>query len=66
MSKFSKQIAEKYKETKKSSLCVYLILRALVILCMIMQIIRGDFNNSFLCFFSLLLFTIPTFIENKF
>ena len=66
MSKFSKKMAEKYKETKKSSLLVYLILRALVILCMILQLARGDWNNAFLCTLSLLLFTIPTFIQEKF
>lgn len=66
MSKFSKKMIEKYKETKKSSLLVYLILRALVILCMVLQVVRGDWNNAFLCMLSLLLFTIPTFIQEKF
>ena len=66
MSKFSKQIAEKYKQTKKSSLLVYLILRGLVILCMILQLVRGDWNNAFLCFLSLILLTLPTLIQEKF
>lgn len=52
-------------ETKKAELLVYLILRALVIACMVLQIVRGDLNNAFLCGFTLLLFTIPTFIEDK-
>lgn len=59
-------IRKKYKETKRSSLLVYLILRFLVILCMVLQIIRGDWNNAFLCLLSLLLFTFPTFIQVKF
>lgn len=58
-------IKKKYKESKKSSLLVYLILRALVILCMVLQIIRGDWNNAFLCLLSLVLFTLPTFIQAK-
>lgn len=66
MSKHSNRILEKYKETKKKELLVYLILRALILLCMVLQILRGDLNNAFLCGFSLLLFTIPTFIEDKF
>lgn len=66
MSKLSKKIAEKYKQTKKSSLLVYLILRGLVIACMVLQLVRGDWNNAFLCFLSLALLTIPTFIEAKF
>ena len=60
------KIKRKYKETKDRSLLVYLILRFLVIICMVLEILRGDLNNAFLCFLSLLLFTIPTLIEDKF
>lgn len=60
------KIKRKYKETKEKSLLVYLILRFLVIICMVLEILRGDLNNAFLCFLSLLLFTIPTLIEDKF
>lgn len=66
MGKYINNIKKKYQETKDSSLLVYLILRFLVILCMVLQIVRGDWNNAFLCLLSLLLFTIPTFIEDKF
>ena len=59
-------IKRKYKQTKRSSLLVYLVLRFLVILCMVLQILRGDWNNAFLCLLSLLLFTFPTFIQVKF
>ena len=59
-------IRKKYKETQRSSLLVYLILRFLVILCMVLQILRGDWNNAFLCLLSLTLFTLPTFIQVKF
>lgn len=65
MNRHIEQIKEKYKRTKKTSLLIYLILRLLVILCMVLQIIRGDWNNAFLCLLSLVLFIIPTFIENK-
>ena len=63
---YFKRLKKKYKETKKKSLLVYFTLRILVILCMILELLRGDLNNAFLCFLSLLLFTIPTFIEDKF
>ena len=56
-------IKNEIKESKKSSLIVYLILRALVILCLVLQILRGDLNNAFLCVWALLLFTVPLFIE---
>ena len=63
---YFKRLKLKYKEKKKKSLLVYFTLRILVILCMILELVRGDLNNAFLCFLSLMLFTIPTFIEDKF
>ena len=60
------KIKEAYKETKKSSLLVYLILRTLVILCMILQILNGEWENAALCLLSLILFVIPFFIQKKF
>lgn len=65
MGKYINKIKTKYKQTGKKSLLVYLILRVLVIVCMILQILRGDWHNAFLCALSLILFTIPTFIEDK-
>ena len=58
-------IADTYKETKRSSLLVYLILRALVIFCMIMQILHGDIGNAFLCLLSLALFILPSIIQHS-
>lgn len=55
-----------YKETKRSSLLVYLVLRLLVILCMILQLIHGDIANAFLCLLSLILLLLPIIIQNKF
>ena len=63
--RFIEKIKAKYKETKKRSLLIYLILRILVIVCMVLQIIRGDWNNAFLCFLSLILFTIPTILQDR-
>ena len=62
-----KLIKMAYKETKRSSLAIYLILRFLVILCMILQILRGNLNNALLCLLSLiLLFTYLFFINYLF
>lgn len=55
-----------YKETKRSSLLVYLILRSLVILCMFLQIIHGDIQNAFLCLLSLVLLLLPIIVQRKF
>lgn len=65
MGKYVKKIREKYKKTKKKSLAIYMILRVLVIVCMVLQILRGEWNNAFLCLLSLILFTIPTIIEDR-
>lgn len=55
-----------YKETKRSSLLVYLTLRSLVILCMILQLIHGNIFNSILCLVSLILLVLPLVIQTKF
>lgn len=65
-----KKIINKYKEiikkSNKSSIIVYLILRALVILCLIREIMLGDYQNALLCVLSLILFTLPAFVEKTF
>ena len=61
-----KAIKMTYKENKRSSLVIYLVLRFLVIICMILQILRGDLNNALLCLLSLVLLFAPLFIQNKF
>lgn len=64
--KNQKLIRMAYKETKRSSLVVYLIMRFLVIICMVLQLLRGDLNNALLCLLSLFLLFAPLFIQNKF
>ena len=59
------KIKEFYKNNKKSSLAWYVTLRGLVILTMVLQFIRGDFANVFLCFLTLILFTIPYWINKN-
>ena len=49
MSKIVDELKKEYKETKKSSLLVYFILRFLVILCLIRQIILGHLDSALLC-----------------
>ena len=66
MLKKFKKIKETYKETKKSTIMVYVVLRALVIISMIRQIILGEISNAALCLLSLILFTVPFWIQEKF
>lgn len=66
MSKFSRQMRKKYRETKKSSLAVYLILRVLVIICAVSQFLLGEMQNMVLCLLTLVLFTLPTLIQEHY
>ena len=51
---------------KRATLVTYLVLRILVILSAVLQAIHGNWNNVFLCIFTLILFTFPTIFSNKF
>jgi hypothetical protein len=44
---------------------IYLVLRILVILVMVRQAMNHDYNNVFMCLLTLLLFTIPSFVEHR-
>lgn len=56
-------IKKAYKESKRSSLIVYAVLRFLVIVCLVLELLRGDFNNALLCLISLILFLVPLFLQ---
>ena len=45
---------------------IYLTLRLLVVISLIAQGLHGNWHNVFLCIITLLLFTIPNIISNKF
>lgn len=47
----------------KSSFMVYVVLRALVILCMVRQIFNQNYENVFLCILVLALFLVPSFLQ---
>lgn len=65
MKKIYKEVKETIRKKGKLPLFVFLTLRTLVILCMILQLIRGDMNNALLCLLSLILFLLPSIIEKK-
>lgn len=65
--KIKKAFDDEIKQTHgKWSVTIYFSLRILVIICMILEFLRGDLNNAFLCLLSLLLFVIPFFVEKRF
>lgn len=63
---FAKKMRKKYQETSKRSIAIYLILRLLVIVCMVFEILLGNFSNVAMCILALLLFTLPTIVSEKF
>ena len=65
MFNLGKRLIDAYKETKKSSILVYIILRALVIFSMVREILRGDFNRG-ISLYSILVIIYNTWIyKNK-
>ncbi len=58
-----KTLREQARENPKLTV-VYVVLRVLVVLTMVAQIFNHNFENVFLCVLTLILFTIPSFIEH--
>ena len=50
---------------KKRDITVYVVLRFLVIITMITQLLRRNYENVFLCILTLVLFTIPSLIDKR-
>ncbi len=55
-----------YKKTGKKSWIVFFILRSLVVICAIVQLVLGNFQNVLLCILTLILFLVPAIIQKKF
>ena len=53
------------RNTIKRDITVYVVLRLFVIITLIIQLFRGNFENVFMCVLTLILFTIPIFIDKK-
>lgn len=66
MKKYIQKWKNAYQESEKGTFLIYIILRILVILCMIRELIHGNFENALLCILSLILFLLPFFVEKKF
>ena len=56
---------EALRAKKGAVVAVYIVLRLAVILVLIAQFFKGNFENVFLCILTLVLFLVPTFIERK-
>ena len=60
-----KEIKHEMKHHKKAFI-VYVILRFLILVTLVLQLIRGNYENAFFCILTLILFLVPGFIEKKF
>ena len=54
-----------FGKNKKATATVYFILRFFVIVTMILQFLKGNYENVFMCALTLVLFLIPIVIERK-
>ncbi|MBE6148092.1 MAG: MFS transporter [Firmicutes bacterium] len=61
--KSKNKLKEAVRKSDKKALTVYVILRTAVIVCLINELIHGNYENAFLCVFSLILFLMPTLLE---
>lgn len=59
-----KEYYEKVDRRGKKSFIVYIVLRIIVVICGILELLRGNFTNAFLCLITLILFTVPTILED--
>ncbi len=60
------RLSEKYRNSSKASIVVYLVIRSLIIAIMVRQAFIGEWHNVFLCVLSLLLLFIPFFLRTTF
>ena len=44
---------------------IYVVLRFLVLAVLVLEAVKGDYYNVFLCVLTLVLFMIPTFVEHR-
>ena len=72
MTKKRRGLRQLYRElmaevrARKGVAAVFFTLRAIVILTLVLQFLRGNYENAFLCVLTLVLFMIPAFINRSF
>lgn len=50
---------------EKKTITIYIVLRILVIGSLVVQLLRGNLENVFICILTLILFLIPVFVDKK-
>lgn len=54
------------RQDKKRVLTLYIVLRVSVLLTLAIQLLRGNYENVFMCVLTLILFMIPSIIDRRF
>ena len=71
MTKKRRGLRQLYRElmaevrARKGVAAVFFTLRAIVIVTLVLQFLRGNYENAFLCILTLLLFMIPAFVNRR-
>ncbi len=64
--KFRQKVATYYKDKEKKKVAiVYTALRFLVVLCLVREILLGNYHNVFLCVLTLILLLVPYLVDEK-
>lgn len=50
----------------RAAAIVYLLLRVIVVAALVLSLVRGDYENAFICVFTLVLFFLPAIVEKRF
>ncbi len=66
MKKMIERIKRFFRENDKKSIFVFIFLRVLIIICLIRELINGDYENALFCILTLFLFLLPYIIERTF
>lgn len=66
MEKRADKLKKRFKKSSKRELIIYFTLRFLIILCLIGQLLHGNYENALLCVLSLALFLLPAIAERTF
>ena len=64
--KTGKRLRTVYRDAPKGILTLYLVLRGLVLLCLVMQAVNGNWFNVLLCVLTLFLLLLPALVETTF
>lgn len=63
--KHDKKKIKEYLKSKKAVVAVYVLLRFLVMATFVLRVLDGDYESAAICILTLILFTMPSFVERR-